>query len=98
VTLSQDAGGSRGRSTLRSRIRGLLRPEAPTAAPTDVPQQDLDEIVARLDHLESLVEGLQDALYHESQRQKERNEEFEARLHPESIARALSENERRRGL
>jgi hypothetical protein len=53
---------------------------------------------ARIKHLEQLVEGLQDAMYRESQRQEKRIEELEARLDPAELSVALSKDARKRGL
>jgi hypothetical protein len=53
---------------------------------------------ARMKHLEQLVEGLQDAMYRESQRQEKRIEELEARLDPAELSVALSKDARKRGL
>lgn len=52
----------------------------------------------RVIQLEQRVQGLQDAVYRESRRQDERIAEFEARIHPEAIAKALSKDARNRGL
>jgi hypothetical protein len=57
--------------------------------------QDLEE---RLERLERVVEGLQDALYCESRRQNDRVEELRTRTDPSVIARALSDDARKRGL
>jgi hypothetical protein len=74
-----------------------MRPDwwrrARAAAPP--PDVSLEE---RLRRLESVVEGLQDALYREALRQNERIDELRARTEPAEIARALSEDSRRRGL
>ena len=53
---------------------------------------------ARIKHLEQLVEGLQDAMYRESQRQEKRIDELEARLDPAELSVALSKDARKRGL
>jgi hypothetical protein len=57
--------------------------------------QDLED---RLERLERVVEGLQDAMYSESRRQNDRVEELRARTEPSEIARALSDDARKRGL
>jgi hypothetical protein len=53
---------------------------------------------ARIADLEKLVQGLQDAVYRETQRQNKRIEELEARIQPASLAAALSQDARERGL
>ena len=44
------------------------------------------------------MEGLQDALYRETTRLDERMDELQRRLEPAAIAKALSDDARRRGL
>jgi hypothetical protein len=80
----------------------MLRPDAtaPLHAP-DVPaveQASLEDLRARVDALEGLVEGLQDALYRQSRHEDERIDELRRRLEPDELARALSADARRRGL
>jgi hypothetical protein len=53
---------------------------------------------ARIAHLEQLVQGLQDSVYREGQRQEKRITELEKRLEPASLAAALSKDARDRGL
>ena len=77
------------------RLRALAarnRP-APPASPPDMPA-----IVARVDALEAMVEGLQDAVDRLATRHDERLDELARRLQPSELARALSEDSRRRGL
>jgi hypothetical protein len=65
-----------------------------TAAGTDR-VQDLED---RLERLERVVEGLQDALYSESRRQNDRVSELRSRIEPAEMARAISDDARKRGL
>jgi hypothetical protein len=58
-------------------------------------QQNLQPRVA---HLEQLVQGLQDSVYRESQRQDRRITELEARLEPAALTAALDKDVRERGL
>jgi hypothetical protein len=48
--------------------------------------------------LEALVEGLQDAVHRDSVRHEERLAELERMTQPEALAKALSDDARRRGL
>ncbi len=67
--------------------------------PTDMGDPELvRDLRARIAHLESLLQGLQDAVYRESQRQDKRLTELEARTDPSALAAALSEDARQRGL
>jgi hypothetical protein len=52
----------------------------------------------RVAQLESVVEGLQDALHRESVRRDQQAAHLESKTEPEEIARALSEDARKRGL
>ncbi len=83
-----------------SRIRQMrrqARDEAPSPdSLADVPRADALE--RRLAHLEELLEGLQDSVYRESQRQEKRLADLEAQVHPAAIAAALDQDARKRGL
>jgi len=56
------------------------------------------ELIARVERLESVVEGLQDAVYRQAQQQDREIGELRTRTDPAEIARALSADARRRGL
>jgi prefoldin subunit 5 len=60
--------------------------------------QDLQRLTQRLEQLEALVEGLQDAVHRDAVRHEERMAELERKTQPEALAKALSEDSRRRGL
>jgi hypothetical protein len=72
-------------------------------APRD-PEQDrrlerrLERAEQRIEHLEAALEGLQDALYRQAQRDDESHEEMLRRTDPAQVARKLSDDARRRGL
>jgi ABC-type phosphate transport system auxiliary subunit len=68
------------------------RRPAPPAGPV------LDDLAQRLNRLEAMVEGLQDAVYREARRQDERIEDLRDRTRPERLAKALSDDARDRGL
>jgi hypothetical protein len=72
--------------------------QRPGTASAKAPQADLQAIVARLDGLEAMVEGLQDSVDRQTRRQDERLEEFARRLEPGELARSLSADARKRGL
>ena len=78
--------------SLRERIAGLAR-----ARPAPQPA-DLQRLSERLGHLEALVEGLQDSVHRDSVRHEERLAELERMMQPEALAKALSDDARRRGL
>jgi hypothetical protein len=58
----------------------------------------IEALEARVDELEALIEGLQDAVYRESVRNHERIAALEKRSEPAEISRALSRDARERGL
>jgi len=76
------------------RLRQLVRTWRPSAAAPQ-PERGLAE---RVKHLESVVEGLQDAVYRQAQQHDRDVGELRRRTEPAEIARALSEDARRRGL
>jgi hypothetical protein len=57
-----------------------------------------EELHERLERLESVVEGLQDAVHRESVRHDELIEALQKRTDAAEMARALSDDARRRGL
>ena len=68
---------------------------------SDAGNPDRTEIVAleeRVAHLEQLLEGLQDSVHRESERQGRLLAELEARIEPGALGEAMSKNARERGL
>jgi len=80
--------------SLRERI-GRLAQSRRFPQPRD---PELQRVTKRLEHLEALVEGLQGAVHRDAVRHDERITELEHKTHPEALAKALSEDARRRGL
>lgn len=58
----------------------------------------IEELRARIDALEAMVEGLQDSVDRETRRLNERIDALARRLEPAQLARALSDDARKRGL
>jgi len=58
---------------------------------------DVARLEQQVERLESLVEGLQDAVHRESRRTDQRIAELTAQLRPSELARVLSDESRRRG-
>lgn len=93
----------RDRERLIARIRQVRRassqsddaPKPPTADPGS---DQLHALEARIAHLESLVQGLQDSVHRESSRQAKRIAELESRIQPGALSKALSDDARARGL
>ncbi|HET9102068.1 MAG TPA: hypothetical protein VFN55_01840 [Solirubrobacteraceae bacterium] len=93
---------SRRSDRLVGRLR-QLRGTGPTPDVTSALRSRADEVrsaelQARVAHLEQLVQGLQDSVYRESRRQEKRIADLEAQVEPVTMAAALSEEARRRGL
>ncbi len=93
----------RQREGLVARIRQIRRAtatagESGTPSPVVREQDRLRALEARVEHLEQLVQGLQDSVHRESSRHAKQIAELAARVQPESLAKALSEDARARGL
>ena len=91
------------REGLIARIRQIRRlaaaPERAPAPPGVDPQfAEIRALEARLTHLEQLLQGLQDSVHRESQRQSKRIADLEARIKPAALGKALSNHSRERGL
>jgi hypothetical protein len=72
---------------------------APRQDETVDPRQDeIRALQARVGHLEQLLQGLQDSVHRESERQSRRIAELEEQIKPAVLGRALSRDARERGL
>jgi hypothetical protein len=71
----------------------------PEGAQPDVGSERLMEILeARVERLEAALEGLQDAIHRQAVLNDERLDELDRRTDPHQIARALSQDARKRGV
>jgi hypothetical protein len=91
------------REGLIARIRQLRRSGDATGGPAKTasghPEQDhLRALETRIEHLEQLVQGLQDSVHRESSRHAKRIAELEAGIEPAALGKALSNDARTRGL
>jgi hypothetical protein len=77
---------------MMKRLRRRQRALEPSA------EQRLELLERRVSHLEELLEGLQDAVHRESVRRNEEAAQLQRRTAPREMARALSEDARKRGL
>jgi hypothetical protein len=73
----------------------MPRPPQPSDGGSD---PRIAEIQHRLEHLEEAFEGLQDAFHRESTRQENQLQELMKSIQPNAMARALSDDARRRGV
>ena len=66
----------------------------------DAQQTDarVESLTQRVEHLERLVEGLQDSVYRESTRQEKNIQELQRKTEPGELARSLDKDARRRGI
>jgi hypothetical protein len=67
-------------------------------APAAEHERRIKALEQRIDQLEALLEGLQDAVHRESVREGERIGALEKRTEPSEISRALDRDARERGL
>jgi hypothetical protein len=58
----------------------------------------METLEARVEHLEAELEGLQDSVYRRALEEDRQIDDLRRRTAPEQVARALSEDARRRGL
>lgn len=87
--------------TITRRVRRLWRrrEQRPSRPAPDVGwERRLETLEARTEHLESLLEGLQDAVHRRAVLEDENIGELRKRTEPNQIARDLSRNARMRGL
>jgi uncharacterized coiled-coil protein SlyX len=73
--------------------RGLTKRKAPP-----LPIDRIESLEKRVSHLETMIEGLQDAVHREITRTNDRIDELRKRTEPGELSRALSEDARTRGL
>jgi len=93
----------REREGLIARIRQIRRTAEPlaTSSRQAAPRDDttaFEALQTRIEHLEHLVEALQDSVHRDSERYGERLTELEARTQPSALSVALSKDARDRGL
>lgn len=91
------------RERLVTRIRQLRQTgrtsEGQQASDTSDPDRArVVRLEERMAHLEQLLEGLQDSVHRESERQGKRIGELEARIEPGALGEAMSKDARERGL
>jgi hypothetical protein len=91
------------RERLVTRIRqirqtGRTTQGRPAADAGDPDPAQLVVLEERIAHVEQLLEGLQDSVHRESERQGKRIAELEARIEPAALGEAMSKDARERGL
>ncbi|HZU59970.1 MAG TPA: hypothetical protein VE983_03350 [Solirubrobacteraceae bacterium] len=92
----------RDRESLIARIRQIRRDAQPVATPDSAAATTEPDLIhaleERIDHLEHMVQGLQDSMHRETTRHGKRIAELEARVEPAEMSRSLSQDARQRGL
>jgi hypothetical protein len=95
-------GGAVRRVAILTRVvelgRGRRASDAAPQAPDAGHERRMEALERRVDQLEALLEGLQDAVHRESVREGGRIEALEKRSEPSELSRALSRDARERGL
>lgn len=90
-----------------NRIRQLRRAAETAAAPRAAARREgpafaeQDEVRAlreRIEHLEHLVQGLQDSVHRESSRHEKLIADLQSRVQPAALTKSLSDDARTRGL
>jgi hypothetical protein len=93
--------GERERLVTRLRLMrqtGRSTETQPASDPGDPDRAQIVVLEQRIAHLEQLLEGLQDSVHRESERQSKRLAELEARIEPAALVEAMSKDARERGL
>lgn len=92
----------REREGLISRIRQIRRTaaaERPSGGSAAAPDAAVVRAMeTRIAHLEQLLEGLQDSVHRESERQAKQIADLQAQIQPSALSAALSKDARERGL
>jgi hypothetical protein len=99
-TADRSAAAAR-RTGLLDRVALLTRRKRASAVgreSTDDRERRIEALEERVDHLEALLEGLQDAIHRESVRQGGRIEALETGSEPGELSRAISRDARERGI
>lgn len=91
------------REGLIARVRQMRRAASAddSRSTTEQPRPDAPALAAletRIAHLEELLEGLQDSVHRESQRESKRIGDLEARIEPATLSVALDKHAREHGL
>lgn len=91
------------RESLVARIRQIRRVRVPAEKSTSTAGQHadgarIDALEVRVAHLEQLVEGFQDSVHRESERQGRLIAELQALIQPGAMSAALNKDARERGL
>jgi hypothetical protein len=66
--------------------------------PSDALSSKLDVLQTQLNYVETLLEGLQDAVHRRSALEDKRNEELMRRIEPAQLAKDIANDARRRGV
>jgi hypothetical protein len=88
----------REREGLIARIRHVRAQAQARDRPADPEPDRIKALEVRVAHIERQLEGLQDSVHRESERHSKLIMELQAQLRPGSIAAALAEDARNRGL
>jgi uncharacterized coiled-coil protein SlyX len=82
---------------LLDRIAAITRRWAKRDVPA-APIERIESLEKRVTHVETMLEGLQDAVHREITRTNDQIDQLRKRTEPAELSRALSEDARHRGL
>jgi hypothetical protein len=91
------SGGFVGRLLRRSES-AIERAPATPLEPSDALTSRLDALQTQLNYVETLLEGLQDAVHRRAALEDRRNEELMRRIEPARLAQDIASDGRRRGV
>jgi hypothetical protein len=84
--------------TTEAQPGGDVREPDHTHEVSEPDRAEIGVLEQRVAHLEQLLEGLQDSVHRESERQSKRIAELETQIQPAVLGEALSKDARNRGL
>ena len=79
----------------RRKSRGVA---SDSGRPYPTVTQRLEVVETRIEHLEAMIEGLQDAVHRESIRQRKEIDQLQKKAEPAEIRRALGQDAREHGI
>jgi hypothetical protein len=97
VTSAEAEGGTHFGRLLNRLRRTPSSPDPGPSAPGDVTEQ-IRGLESRVEHLEQLIEGLQDSVHRELTRSRNAIRRLEQRTDPAELARALDQYRREHGV
>lgn len=92
------SGADARRTGLLVRVTQLGRWKRAADSPADAQERRIAALEDRVDQLEAMLEGFQDAVHRESLRENARIDALETRTEPSELSRSLSQHAREHGI